>query len=97
MSRPAVLSPDEMEVLWALGEQLPGASAAVIAQRLRTTLSHPVSDPTVARALVRLGVRRRSARSSSPPPEATVAVAVAAAAPAAAREKLLFSVVRTSG
>lgn len=66
MGRPPVLSADEMAILRQLGEQLPGASVAVIAARLRPLLSHPVSANSVARSLIRLGLRRRVVRAASP-------------------------------
>jgi len=50
---------DAQRRLRELGEQLPGASVRVIAERLRASLTYSVSDPTVARELRRMGLRKK--------------------------------------
>lgn len=69
------LDADAQARLRELGEQLPGASVRVIAERLRSSLTYTVSDPTVGRELQRMGIRKKgtylkAARGEAGPPSA---------------------------
>lgn len=64
--RSRLLDEDGRARLRELGEQLPGASVRVIAERLRPALSHSVSDLTVGRELQRMGLRKKGTYAKSP-------------------------------